>query len=159
MIQQYADRFWAKVTKGEPRACWPWSGAKKPKGYGNVRINKRYLITHRVAWELSNGPIPAGMHVLHSCDNPACCNPSHLMLGTAMANFVDMDRKGRCRANHDNRRFGMENHNGKLTADQVDEIRRRYIPGKVRQQDLADEYGVTQPEISAVVLRKVRVNG
>lgn len=81
------------------------------------------------------------------------------MLGTAMANFVDMDRKGRCRANHDNRRFGMENHNGKLTADQVDEIRRRYIPGKVRQQDLADEYGVTQPEISAVVLRKVRVNG
>ena len=52
-------------------------------------------MAHRLAWELTFGPIPDGLHVLHACDNPPCIRPDHLMLGTQRANMRDAGRKGR----------------------------------------------------------------
>jgi hypothetical protein len=153
------ERFWKKVAVAKKTECWLWLGAKKPKGYGNVRINKKYLSSHRVAWEMTFGAIPTGMQVQHSCDNPSCCNPSHLMLGTVVSNFIDMVKKGRCRSNHKNRKVGEDNHLSKLTTQQVDSVKKRYVRGLVRQKDLAAEYGVTQPAISAIILGKVRTHG
>lgn len=91
------ERFWSKATKGE--GCWLWAAAvgNPPRGepYGQFWWRRRMTPAHRVAWELTNGPIPAGMKVLHRCDATRCVRPDHLFLGTQADNIADMDAKGR----------------------------------------------------------------
>lgn len=104
-IEIFPSRFWAKVdASGGSDACWPWTGSKKEKGYGQVSRNNRQQRVHRVAYEFHNGPIPAGLFVCHSCDNPPCCNPKHLWLGSASDNSADMRNKGRSKMINMNRR-------------------------------------------------------
>ena len=88
--------FWSKVDVG--LGCWEWSRERNDRGYGVTFVSSgRTLYAHRVAYALTQGPIPAGMVVMHSCDNPPCCNPSHLNLGTHAENAQDMYHKGRWR--------------------------------------------------------------
>jgi hypothetical protein len=105
-----ADRLWARVARGE--GCWEWQGPRSSGGYGRISIGRRTCSTHRVAWEITHGPIPDGMYVLHHCDNPPCCRPDHLFLGTLSDNMQDAVRKGR-----------FVSPNRKLTAEQVQEVR------------------------------------
>jgi hypothetical protein len=86
--------FWAKVEFRGENECWPWLAGRYPSGYGH---SSRTEYSHRVAYRLSKGKIPRGFHVCHSCDNPPCCNPAHLWVGTAKSNMIDRDRKGRDR--------------------------------------------------------------
>lgn len=93
-----AERFWPKVdTSGGPSACWNWTASKKSGGYGKFSKggDNGWMLAHRAAWEMTNGPIAVGAVVCHSCDNPSCCNPAHLFLGTQAENLSDMRRKGR----------------------------------------------------------------
>lgn len=90
------SRFWAKVdTAGGIDACWPWSGNRIAKGYGIFTHRGRNAGAHRTAYQYAVGQIPDGLWVLHRCDNPPCCNPAHLWLGTATDNNRDMIAKGR----------------------------------------------------------------
>ncbi len=100
------ERFWEKVSKGP--GCWQWTGgrvgdrATESGRYGRfatstTRGSVVLVLPHRFSWELHHGPIPDGLQVLHACDNPACVNPHHLLLGTHRANMVDAGRKGRLR--------------------------------------------------------------
>lgn len=93
------EAFWLKVDKAGPGGCWLYTGFRKWDGYGwlaryfNGKV--RYLTAHRYSWILANGPVPDGLHVLHKCDVPACCNPAHLFLGTHQDNMKDRKAKGR----------------------------------------------------------------
>ena len=77
--------------------CWVWIGTfQGPKrNYGCMTIKKKSYRAHRLSFEHYIGPIPSGLGILHSCDNPSCVNPEHLFLGTNKDNYEDAKQKGR----------------------------------------------------------------
>ena len=116
-------RFWGYVTVSDADGCWEWTGSKDKGGYGRIRVGDKKMLAHRFSWELANGAIPTGdghhgVCVCHRCDNPGCCNPNHLFLGTQPENIQDMKRKGRVRY-----RSGSDHPESKLTPAQAMEIR------------------------------------
>lgn len=88
--------FWARTDRsGE---CWVWTGqtiGKPGFAYGIVTRQQQRTLAHRMAYELTHGPIPEGLFVCHHCDNPPCIRPDHLFLGTHADNMRDMAAKGR----------------------------------------------------------------
>lgn len=96
-----AMRFHGRVDHSSgPDACWPWKGALHRQGYGLVAVNRRMYSASRLAYQLIAGEIPKDMQVMHICDNPPCCNPKHLRLGTQDENAKDRKNKGRSRNQH-----------------------------------------------------------
>lgn len=161
-MRQYADalngikraknlpfhNFWNHVDKSSgPNNCWRWTKQIDALGYGRVAVptaNYKYrgdnVLTHRHAWTLIHGPIPKGMHILHSCDNPACCNPAHLFIGTHADNMRDRNLKGR--------------QYSKITEAEVRKIRSSHAQG-IYQTTLAKLYGLHVTQISLICRRKV----
>jgi len=91
------DRIWERYSVA-PTGCWEWQGNKDRTGRGKIGLpGGRTALVSRIAWELSFGPIPDGLNVLHHCDNPSCINPGHLFLGTQIDNIRDMVSKRRQR--------------------------------------------------------------
>jgi hypothetical protein len=92
------ERFWRNVDKGDGTGCWLWTGATDSSGYGCIGAGERngkLLATHRLSWEIANGPIPKGLCVLHKCDTRNCVSPKDLFLGTKYDNAIDRDLKDR----------------------------------------------------------------
>lgn len=93
------QRFWRKVDKNTESGCWLWIGGKSRGGYGSFglpkggNMPKRPVLAHRFVWEVTFCQIPPGLKVCHSCDNPACVNPKHLLLGSQLANLRDARQK------------------------------------------------------------------
>jgi HNH endonuclease len=87
-----AERLRSRIVVDPETGCHNWTGTVGRAGYGRVQVS-----AHRLAYELAHGPIPDGLLVLHKCDNPVCCNPDHLFLGTSADNMADKVRKGRHR--------------------------------------------------------------
>lgn len=142
-----AERLWRRVRK--TRGCWLWTGAVKENGYGVIGETRagRMIGVHVVSWELTNGPVPDGLCVLHECDVRNCVRPSHLFLGTNADNTRDMYDKGRAPVGE---RHGC----AKLRAMDVRHIRRRKAEGETQRQ-LAEAFGVSQPLINNIVHYKV----
>ena len=131
------------MDNSDETGCWPWTGARTRGGYGQVwqaggrKTGIRWVYAHRIAYELATGPIPAGRNVLHRCDNPPCCRPDHLFVGTHADNMADMSSKGRAAMP-----------NAKLSEADVAAI--RSSAGET-QTSLAERYGVTQSAISRIL--------
>jgi hypothetical protein len=121
-------RFWEKVMPIPWSGCWEWMGSTQR--YGHFRYPGGQL-AHRFSWELENGPVPEGLHVLHKCDNPSCVNPDHLFLGTHDDNMKDKAAKGRAPG-----MSGEEHPGAKFDWEKVEYIR---TCGK-RSRELAVEF-------------------
>ena len=128
------ERFWAKVEKTS--GCWEWTAAKFSTGYGAIRIKGFQRSTHRVAWELCYGQIPAGLCVLHRCDNKSCVRPDHLWLGTNRENTKDMHQKKRWQ------RKSL----GKIDTDRIRDL----LCFDFTQQQIADWFGIARTYVSRV---------
>jgi len=129
------ERFWSKVDQS--RDCWLWVAALNNKGYGQITINKRRHLAHRVAYELANGV--AADFVLHKCDNRKCVNPGHLFSGTFDDNMADMVAKKR-------QAHGEKNSHAKLNAEKVKAIRSEVG----LHREIGAKYGVTASLVSMI---------
>lgn len=135
-LMEQPRRFWAKVDIRNTEQCWPWTGCFSTSGYG--RAGKRGY-AHRLAYELAVGPVPDGLFVCHSCDNPACCNPRHLFAGTARDNARDMARKGRVGGGGPR----------KIDRSQVEAL----LSSGLGHRAIARELGVTHSSIGRIIRR------
>lgn len=137
------ELFWRRVPDRpeEPDKCWTHNGSKGSHGYPQATSANRAVSTlaHRRSWELSVGPIPDGMFILHKCDNKECVRPSHLYLGTHTQNMLDIvTRKRRVGKGHMGSR--------KLTNDQAAMVKDSDRPA----HELASELGVSSDIINNI---------
>ena len=166
-------RFWSKVDVRGPNECWPWTAGTRD-GYGQFKLGGKNQNAHRVAYELSVGPISDGLFVCHSCDERACQNPAHFFLGTNTDNMQDAMNKGRLATGHRNGRHthpectatgdrngrrtypeltarGERNGKALLTEAKVRAIRSSYLLGSASRAALARLYGITWCAINSVL--------
>lgn len=128
-------KFWAKVELKGPDECWPWTGYKAPSGHGLTSHHSTPTLASRKAWVLSNGPIRDGLCVNHRCDNPLCCNPAHMYLGTRADNMVDMWAKRPAASRV------LSGHPFVLTEQQMEELWQDRRAG-LKLRECAAKYGV-----------------
>lgn len=146
--EQRTIAFWNKIAiTADDNQCWLWLGNINPiNGYGRFKTSSKIDSAHRVAWMYPDYVIPDGMLVCHSCDNPQCCNPKHLFIGTYQDNVDDMVEKGRNSwADH----IGEVNPNSKLTEEMVLEIR----SSTANSRELSIKYGVSRAHIRSIIRR------
>ncbi len=182
----FTERFWVRVSKDtslpaacpELGPCWSWVGDHSRAGYGwtweGSRPNRKLTYCHRIAYALTYGPIPDGLLIRHRCDNPPCCNPTHLVVGTHADNSADAVARHRMRSGdeHGLRRHperaasgdrngsrtrpermprGEGHWNASLTADTVKEIRRLWATGEYTQAALAVRFLLAAVRIHKIV--------
>lgn len=146
------ERFWGYVDCAGA-GCWVWSAGKFSQGYGQFRAGKRKVKAHRAAYELVHGPIPDDLIVRHRCDNPPCCNPEHLVLGTHKDNSADRDTRGRS-----NPRWGARNPSAKLSTSDVALIRQLATEGRT-YRDIGAAFSIHYNHVGRIVRGERRANG
>ena len=159
MSTLYDPLFWGR-TKPVESGCIEWQGFRLTNGYGRVGRDGFTWLAHRYAWTITNGAIPAGLLVCHTCDNRKCVNPAHLFLGTHQENIDDAKSKGRMRPGdprknpnwRPGRRFGLDNPSSKLKPSDFPEIVALRAQG-LRQKDIAAKFGITQVRVSQILRR------
>ena len=135
------EMFWEKVDIRGSGQCWLWTAGKMKSGYGRFGVHlvsrRRSHVwnSHRFAQMLTAGPPPVGAFVLHSCDNPSCCNPAHLRYGSHEENMADMRRRGRSRT-------GAKNVNAIFGEAEAEQIRQMARDGVV-QRRIAEGLGIS----------------
>lgn len=173
-------KFWSYVTVKGPDECWEWKPTcRNHFGYGLWYYQKdgkqRSVTSNRVSWCFSVGRIPDDLWVLHKCDNPPCCNPAHLFLGTATDNSNDRVKKGRTSSGEKQSKImrdyyrehpeklicspyrlsravrGERFWSAKLTSEKVLEIRSKYVPYKYGLKRLGKEYGITHKSVHSII--------
>ncbi len=89
------EDFWKAVAVGDPLECWEWTGAKNSGGRGILRFGSKTITAPRIAYALTKGSFFEWLYICHTCDNPLCCNPHHMFVGTPQENTLDAQQKGR----------------------------------------------------------------
>lgn len=141
--------FWQQVAiTANPDRCWEWQGGRNVDGYGvrgTAKGRRKWKFAHRLAYYLFNQQDPGPLCVLHRCDNPACCNPHHLFLGTRAVNNLDRTRKGR------SNRWVNHKHPGKKVDSVLAEmIRNRWSSGE-KQATIASDLNLSVSSVNRAV--------
>ncbi len=144
------ERFWGKVEQGTPDECWPWSASRYLSGYGQFRKGSKGFYAHRLAYWFASGPYDEHLCICHHCDNPPCCNPRHLYLGTRADNNRD---RGQRRRGKEHRQNGEANDNAKLEESDVRAIIAALSVGET-QTSVASRFGIKQPQVSRIARRE-----
>ena len=152
-IKQQIKRFWTKVDvpndwEEHPEKCWEWTDYIRPKMAGNFTVCDVLIVHYRFAYELYYGPIPPGMLVCHKCDNPACCNPNHLFLGSHQDNADDMKNKNR-------QPIGEDKTTHKLSEQDVKQIKILLQDPTNTYTSIALQFNVSSTTISDIKNKKV----
>jgi len=133
--------FWEYVQKGDESECWLWLGGRTREGYGLYSTwtpVRKTEIASRIAWRLTHGQdVPEDMEIRHSCDNPPCCNPAHMTLGTHAENMYDRSIRKRGQGYW------------KLTWEDVNRIRE--LAGTATHKELAKQFGVQRATITQIL--------
>lgn len=149
------DRFWSNVDIFGSDECWPWLGNRNQDGYGRFWLNEKLEGAHRISWMLVNGVIPVlfdgrSSMICHSCDNPPCCNPSHLFIGNNKINQKDSAVKDQGDRGEFLRCKGQNHPAASKTEVEIKEIKRYLRKGVLTQKEIAKMYGLAQPTIAAI---------
>jgi hypothetical protein len=129
--------------------CWPWIGGMGSWGYGSFWLNGGNVNASRAAYILLVGDVGAGLVVCHRCDNPACCNPSHLFVGTQGDNVRDCQAKGRGDG-HFKSTAPHPRYVAKITPEQVTEIRRLWESRAESQSSIGRRLGLSSGQVSRI---------
>lgn len=143
MFATLEEALWSRVTKSGD--CWEWKAGTTAAGYGEFMFRGKMLYAHRVAYELHFGPIPAGKKVRHKCDNPPCCRPDHLLIGTQADNVRDMIERGR-----DRKAVGLDHGRSKLDPEKIRKIRIMRTEG-ISFRKIGAAFGVDNHTIRAII--------
>ncbi len=127
--------------------CWIWQRSKNKAGYPYFFINKKTVYAHRMAWVSAYGKIEDNLWVMHKCDNPSCCRPDHLSLGTPLENNKDMMNKKRNKF-----QTGDSHHNHKVVASDVMKIRSMSASG-ISRKEISSGFPI-KPETVGSILRR-----
>lgn len=129
--------------------CIEYTGRFDKDGYGVFWRDGTPVLAHRDAAAKRYGAAAiVGKVVRHSCDNPACINEDHLLIGTQADNMQDKVERGR-QAKADSLP------QAKLTYEDAAVIRARYIgKGGPSMRALAVEFGVSSNVIYKVIHRQ-----
>lgn len=140
-------RLWSKVKISSDNECWEWQGTKTTAGYGVIRINYKLNYAHRLAWEIENkSEIPEKGTICHHCDNPACCNPKHLFLGTQADNVRDAAKKGRMPKG--------ENHfRSFISGDDVRQIRHLGLTD-MSKREIGEKFGMSRQAVTDILYKR-----
>lgn len=130
------DTILSRVNKLCNNHCWEWQGAKNNDGYGLIRYRGKRQGVHRVVYELMVGNIPKDYYVCHKCDNPSCCNPDHLFIGTPTENQIDCQMKNR-------------NPHAKINFQQALEIK-NLIKNGVTRKDVANQFNLSYTHVCEI---------
>jgi hypothetical protein len=150
LTSEEAQRFRERLKPAPSGSgCQEWQGCSLPKGYGKVRVRGCGFLTHRLAFFLGSGIDPGELCVLHRCDNPRCCNPEHLFLGTVADNNADMKRKGR-------QARGEKLPQCKFSDATVLQLRRVEPDLGIPRSQLAQIFGISPSHVSALLRRRFR---
>jgi hypothetical protein len=146
---EWIERFWSRVDRsGGPDACWEWQGARKTRDYGQLGQGpgKPLISAHRAAFLIANGEIPdEAPNVLHSCDNPPCCNPAHLRAGTFRDNNLDIVLRGRTAHGY------TKPSQRKVTDDDAVVIRTLASETTLTYKQIGERYGVSATQVWRIV--------
>ena len=146
-----SEKFWERVHVGNGDECWEWALKADSNGYGDYRLGpgRRYK-THRIAFFLGHGKDPGELLVCHACDNPTCCNPAHLWIGTPRDNILDCHSKGR---NADV--TGENNGTASMTDATAKGILEDLVAKEMKVKDIALKWGVHRARVTEIKMGKV----
>lgn len=162
-MKSVQQRLESRLERND-NGCLEWQGYRNI--YGRITVNRKTILTHRLAWEMKNGEIPNGLFILHKCDNPPCCNTDHLFLGTQKDNMQDALKKGRMKFAHcppekkprgvkngmwiNRHKFtGSNNNNSKLNDEQRNELCDLKQSG-VTAKTLAHKFNISKSQVSRI---------